>query len=211
MRPKQRRVKLMIFEVWNASRAVALAGLVVIGFLAAPVLPARAQVGVGTSTADDDSTPGTKAYKLDSGDKVKVTVYGEDDLSGEFSVDGSGNVRLPLIGQVHAAGLTLHDFESAIEARLSKGYLLNPKVSAEVTNYRPFTILGEVNKPGEYPFENDMTVLNAVALGGGYTYRADQTTVYVRHKGSLKEESAPADDRTRIYPGDTIRVDEKIF
>ena len=155
--------------------------------------------------------PGTLAYRLDTGDKVKVIVYGEDDLSGEFDVDGSGNVRLPLIGQVHAAGLTLKDFESAVEAKLAAGYLVNPKVSAEVTNYRPFTILGEVNKPGEYPYENGMTVLNAVALGGGYTYRADKDSVYIRRKGSQTEVRLPADDRTSVYPGDTVRVDERIF
>lgn len=150
-------------------------------------------------------------YHLDTGDQVKMTVYGEDDLSGTYQVDGNGNVQLPLIGQIHAAGLSIPDFQSAVEAKLSQGYLVNPRVSAEVANYRPFTILGEVNKPGEYPYENGMNVLNAVALAGGYTYRADQDTVYIRRKGSSKEDEVPADDKTLVNPGDTVRVTERIF
>jgi protein involved in polysaccharide export with SLBB domain len=151
------------------------------------------------------------AYRLDTGDKVQVTVYGEDDLSGQFDVDGSGNVRLPLIGQVHAAGLTLHQLELAVTAKLKAGYLINPKVSAEVAVYRPFTILGEVNKPGEYPYESGMNVLNAVALGGGYTYRADKDDVYIRRKDSMQEVELPATVNTLVFPGDTVRVDERIF
>jgi polysaccharide export outer membrane protein len=150
-------------------------------------------------------------YRLDSGDKVQVTVYGEPDLSGPYDVDGSGYIRLPLVGQIQAAGLTLKEFEAAAEAKLSVKYLVNPKVSAEVTNYRPFSILGEVNKPGEYPYEDGMTALNAVALGGGFTYRADQDYVYVRRKGSGVEEKMPANEKTLVFPGDTVRVDERIF
>jgi protein involved in polysaccharide export with SLBB domain len=200
----------MMQAIWNVTKAGAIVALIAAGFLtfAANALPAHAADTVGNS---DNAMPGTLAYRLDTGDKVKVTVYGEDDLSGEFDVDGSGNVRLPLIGQVHAAGLSLKDFETAVEAKLAAGYLVNPKVSCEVTNYRPFTILGEVNKPGEYPYENGMTVLNAVALGGGYTYRADKDEVYIRRKGSQTEVKLPADDRTSVYPGDTVRVDERIF
>jgi len=150
-------------------------------------------------------------YRLDSGDKVQVTVYGEPDLSGPYDVDGSGFIRLPLVGQIQAAGLTLKEFEAAAEAKLSVKYLVNPKVSAEVTNYRPFSILGEVNKPGEYPYEDGMTALNAVALGGGFTYRADQDYVYLRRKGSAVEEKMPANEKTLVFPGDTVRVDERIF
>ena len=150
-------------------------------------------------------------YRLDTGDQVKMTVYGEDDLSGTYTIDGNGNVQLPLIGQVHAGGLSISDFQSAVEAKLSKGFLVNPRVSAEVANYRPFTILGEVNKPGEYPYENGMSVLNAVALAGGYTYRADEDSVYIRRKGSANEVELPANDKTLVNPGDTVRVTERIF
>lgn len=155
---------------------------------------------------------GSGDYRLDMGDKVKVTVYGEDDLSGEFQIDGAGNVDMPMIREVHAAGMTTKEFAHEVADKLQAGrFLVNPRVSAEVTNYRPFTILGEVNKPGEYPYENGMSVLNAVALAGGWTYRADENTVYVRRKGATQEEPVSADDKTRINPGDTIRVTERIF
>ncbi|MEJ0027279.1 MAG: polysaccharide biosynthesis/export family protein [Rhizomicrobium sp.] len=150
-------------------------------------------------------------YRLGTGDKVKVTVYGEDDLSGEFFVDGSGQVQLPLVGQVKAAGLTIHEFVSEVQTMLSSKYLRDPKVSAQIENYRPFYIIGEVNKPGEYPYENSLNILGAVALAGGYTYRADDTDVYIRRNGMMKEEMFPANASTRIYPGDIVRIGERIF
>lgn len=155
---------------------------------------------------------GPQSYHLDVGDKVKVTVYGEDDLSGEFQVDGVGNIGMPMIGPVHAAGLTTEDFTQAVQQRLVKGgFLVNPRVSAEVTNYRPFTIIGEVNKPGEYPYENGMTVINAVALAGGWTYRAEQNTVFIQHKGSDRKDAVAGSDKTIVRPGDTIIVTERVF
>lgn len=153
----------------------------------------------------------SEAYRLGTGDKLRVTVYGEPDLSGEFEVDSSGDVRLPLIGQVHAGGETVHGFEQHVATKLAAGYLRNPQVSAEVTAYRPFFIIGEVNKPGQYPYVNDMNVVTAVALAGGFTYRADESDVYIRRDGSTKEVEEPADETTKIHPGDIIRVDERFF
>jgi polysaccharide export outer membrane protein len=150
-------------------------------------------------------------YRLGSGDKLRVTVYGEEDLSGEFEVDGSGTVRMPLVGQVPAAGLTLRQFESGVADKLAQGYLKSPRVSAEVVNYRPFFILGEVNKPGEYPYVNGMNVVTAVAVAGGFTYRADEDDVYVRRGGQTDEQELPADANTKVYPGDIIRVTERFF
>lgn len=150
-------------------------------------------------------------YKLGTGDKVRVNVFGEDDLSGEFDVDGSGFVRLPLVGQVKAAGLSVRDFEGAVTEKLKAGYLKNPRVSIEITNYRPFYIIGEVNKPGEYPYVNNMSVLNAVALAGGYTYRASESEVYVRRNGGKDEFKEPADGNAKVLPGDIVRVPERLF
>lgn len=150
-------------------------------------------------------------YRLGTGDKLKVTVYGEDDLSGEFLVDGSGQVQLPLVGQVKAATLTIHEFVAEVTKSLQEGYLKDPKVSVEVLNYRPFYIIGEVNKPGEYPFESGLNVLGAIALAGGYTYRANDNDVYVRRAGSDKEERLTAGSATKVYPGDIIRVAERLF
>jgi protein involved in polysaccharide export with SLBB domain len=150
-------------------------------------------------------------YRLGISDKLKITVYGEDDLSGEFVVDSTGQIQLPLVGQVKAANLTLHEFKAEVVAALSDGYLKDPKVSVEVLNYRPFYIMGEVNKPGEYPYENGLTVLSAIALAGGYTYRANDDKVYVRHNGESQEHTMPADSKTKILPGDIVRVPERIF
>lgn len=150
-------------------------------------------------------------YHLGAGDKLRVNIYGEEDLSGEFLVNGSGQVQLPLVGQVKAAGLTLHEFVGEVRTVLSDGYLKDPKVSVEVENFRPFYILGEVNKPGEYPYENGLTVQGAVALAGGYTYRAEDDEVYVRHSGGTVEEKLPANTTTKIAPGDIVRVRERLF
>jgi polysaccharide export outer membrane protein len=150
-------------------------------------------------------------YRLGTGDKLKVNVYGEDDLSGEFIVDGSGQVQLPLVGQIKAASLTVHEFVEEVQKILGEKYLRDPKVSVQIENYRPFYIMGEVNKPGEYPYENGLNVLGAVALAGGYTYRANDSDVYIRHNGSAAEVVSPASAQTRINPGDIVRVPERLF
>lgn len=158
------------------------------------------------------SGPQDESYKLGPGDKLKLIVYGENDLGGEYLVDGAGQVQLPLLGQIRAAGLSVHDFEVAVGGKfVSEGYLKDPRVSVEVENYRPFYIIGEVKSPGQYPYVNGMNALNAVALAGGYTYRADDRDVYIRRNGSAKEQEEPADQTTKIKPGDIIRVDERIF
>lgn len=150
-------------------------------------------------------------YHLGTGDKLRVIVYGEDDLGGAYDIDSSGMVRLPLVGQVQAAGLSVRQFEQEVKAKLDQGYLKDARVSVEVTNYRPFYILGEVNKPGEYAYVNGMSVLTAVALAGGYTYRANESEVYLRRNGGGDEQSVPADPTTKINPGDIVRVPERFF
>jgi protein involved in polysaccharide export with SLBB domain len=150
-------------------------------------------------------------YRLGAGDKMKITVYDEPDLTGEFLVDGSGEVQFPLIGQVHAAGLTVHEFVSSLAGTLAAKYLRDPKVNVEIKNYRPFYIIGEVNKPGEYPFESGLNALDAVALAGGYTYRANHSDVYIRRYGSSDEKAEGFTSETKIYPGDVVRIPERIF
>ena len=146
-------------------------------------------------------------YRLGPGDKLRVTVFNEGDLSGEFAIDGQGFVRLPLIGQVQAAGLTTFGLESRIAGGfVNGGYLISPRVSVEIMSYRPFYIIGEVSKPGEYAYVNAMTAPNAIALAGGYTDRATESTIWVRHEGETSEREVAADETTRILPGDVIRV-----
>jgi polysaccharide export outer membrane protein len=150
-------------------------------------------------------------YRLGSGDKVRVTVFGHEDLSGEFDVDGSGNVSLPLIQTLKAQGLTVSELQQAVADRLQPDYLLNPKVSVEVLNYRPFYIYGEVNEPGSYPYVNGMTVINAVALAKGYTYRARQSSVRIIRADDTTRTPKSVSPDTPVLPGDVIEVPERYF
>jgi len=150
-------------------------------------------------------------YVLGPGDKLRLTVFGETDLSGEFTIDGSGFVRLPLIGQVRAAGATSPQLEAAIGSALSQGYLKSPRVSVEVSTYRPFYIIGAVNRPGQYPYIDHMNALNAIALAGGFTQGAVESVVFVRREGSNQEVEMTADRTTAIHPGDVVKVHTTIF
>lgn len=153
----------------------------------------------------------TSNYRLGPGDKLRVIVFGENDLGGDYEVDGSGDIRMPLIGQVHAQGDSAQKLGGVIADMLRQGYLKDPHVSVEVTTYRPFYIIGAVNKPGEYPYVNNMNALNAVALAGGFTLQAKDSVVYVRHEGSTVEHRMPVDESTIIRPGDVVRVDTTLF
>jgi polysaccharide biosynthesis/export protein len=146
-------------------------------------------------------------YRLGTGDKLRLTVFNEPDLSGDFEIDSQGYVRLPLVGQVAAAGLTTYGLENCVAAAfIGGGYLVNPRVVVEVTTYRPFYIIGEVAKPGEYAYVNAMTAPNAIALAGGYTDRAIESEIWLRHQGERTEHEVPADQSTKIRPGDVVRV-----
>jgi protein involved in polysaccharide export with SLBB domain len=150
-------------------------------------------------------------YHLGAGDKLRIIVFGEESLTGEFFVSGGGKIAFPLIGDVEAVGLTIPELQAAIGAKLSDGYLKQPRVSAEVLNYRPFYILGEVMKPGEYPYTNGLTVLNAVATASGFTYRADTHKVFIKRAATSGEQQFPLTPATPVLPGDTIRIGERFF
>jgi polysaccharide export outer membrane protein len=169
--------------------------------------PQQAPVHLAAVQQPQDVTSNnTDDYKLGTGDKVRITVFGEDDLSGEFQVDSTGYLRLPMIGQVRAAGDTAHALEDQLTATYSQGYLLEPRVNVEVTTYRPFYIIGEVNKPGEYAYVNGMNVLNAVALAGGFTQKATEGHVYLRKANTNQEIRVAADQTITVMPGDIVRV-----
>jgi protein involved in polysaccharide export with SLBB domain len=156
-------------------------------------------------------TMGQTDYVLGSGDKLKVTVFGNEDLSGETEVDPSGQVTLPLIQQVPAAGKTVPQLEAEIRHRLSPDFVKNPRLSIEVLNYRPFYIIGEVKNPGSYPYVAGMTVVNAIALAGGFTYRANKDEVQILHAADSAHKPAPAARNEIVLPGDVIEVKERLF
>lgn len=150
-------------------------------------------------------------YKLGTGDEVKVTVFGEPDLSGTFVVDGQGTITMSLIGQVEVVNLSVTEASRTLETRLKDGWLRDPKVAAELVKGRPYYILGEVNKPGEYPFVSGLTVMNAIASAGDFTYRADKFRILVKSSDSPNEREVELTPTTAVRPGDTIRIRERFF
>ena len=183
--------------------------------LLALVLAACGSTGGQTAGAreaqPDAQTQTMSAYTLGSSDRLRVTVFGHPDLSGEFEVDGTGSISLPLVGQQEAEGLATSELEQSIATTLANGYILNPRVSVEVINYRPFYILGEVGQPGEYPYTNGLTVQNAVAAAGGFSYRANKRIVYIKSMDSDREIAYDLTPATVVKPGDTLRIGERIF
>lgn len=174
-------------------------------------LPPPSVAPAAFSPGERVEVTGDRDYQLGPGDKVHITVYGESDLSGDFEISGSGQLAFPLIGDVRAAGLTAPALGEALAAQLAGRYLKDPRVAIEITTYRPFYIVGEVNKPGQYPYVNGMTAMNAIALAGGFTPRATESYVYVRHEGETRETQLAADEPVAIRPGDVVRVSESGF
>ncbi len=165
----------------------------------------------GAAWAAAEAGSDASAYRLGSGDKIRVTVFGEEDLSGTFVVDGRGHIAMPLIGEVVLGQLPLREAEKRIETKLLDGFLQEPRVSIEVLNYRPFYILGEVKQPGSYSFVNGMTILNAVALAGGFTYRANEGEMVITRADDPAKKEQPAGPNTHVFPGDMIRIKERFF
>ncbi len=184
---------------------IMLCASIMLGSTASLAEPAKAAAPTAQATAPDND------YRLGPADKLHMIVFGETDLTGDYTISSSGKLALPLIGEVGALGLTLSELQSAIAAKYSQGYLNDPHVSLEVLTYRPFYILGEVNKPGEYPYTAGLTVMRAVATAAGYTYRANKHRVFIKHVSDAKEKPYSVDSATLVSPGDVIRVGERFF
>jgi protein involved in polysaccharide export with SLBB domain len=182
--------------------------------LAACGATSNPELAMPTSSANDKSFAAATAglgseLRLEAGDKIHVTVYGEKDLTGDYQVNTGGYVALPLAGSVKAAGLTPPQLERALEVRFKS--LRNPKVTVEVLTFRPFFVLGEVQKPGEYPYRAGLNVLSAIAIAGGATYRASTREVLVQRAGTSTLQKFPQSPTVFIMPGDLVRVPESIF
>ena len=155
--------------------------------------------------------PPQPAYTLDSGDRLRVVVFGQDGLTNSYVVDASGQIAMPLIGIVPARGLTTDQLSERIGGMLRQGFIREPHVAVEVEAYRPFFILGEVTQPGQYPYVANMTVETAVAIAGGFGPRAfRQSVVLIRnYNGQQIRIDVPLGYQLR--PGDTINVQERWF
>lgn len=150
-------------------------------------------------------------YALDSGDRLRIAVFGQDGMTNSYAVDAAGNVNVALIGAVRARGLTTQMLARDIAGRLRQGYVREPHVTVEVEAYRPFYILGEVNAPGQYPYQPNMTVETAIAIAGGYSPRADRrSATLARSVGGLAmRQRVPGG--FPLQPGDTVNVPERWF
>jgi len=166
---------------------------------------------VGFAAVPDAFAQQQSEYRTGSGDKLRITVFGHDDLSGDFLVDGSGYIALPLIGKIKAGDSTSREIELAIVNKLKPDFLKNPRVGVEILNYRPFYILGEVKNPGSYPYVDGMKVINAIALSGGYTYRGRENKLLIIRAKDPERKKQPADHDTIVLPGDVIEVPERFF
>ena len=163
------------------------------------------QMAQAAGTSDD-----TSAYRLGSGDKLRVVVFNEEQLTGEVTVDPTGVISLPLVGVVRARGQTAEQLARAVADRLRGTYLRDPNVSIQVVQTRPFYVIGEVAKPGEYPFRPGLTVQAAVAISGGFTFRAQTRRVFISRENAGPE--VGVDSATFVLaPGDVLRVGERLF
>ena len=155
---------------------------------------------------------GRTAYRVGSGDVLRVIVFGDPRLNGEFRVNDDGTIALPLAGALQAAGKTVRELEQTISGALqTQGVLRNPQVAVEVVTFRPFFILGEVERPGQYGFQPGMTVLTAVAIGGGFTYRAQRDYFSITRVTDGEAREGKAQRQSFVQPGDVITVFERRF
>jgi polysaccharide export outer membrane protein len=151
------------------------------------------------------------SYAIRPSDQLKIQVYDDQNITGEYQVDSGGYISMPLAGRIKASGLTPAQLERAIKAKLTNGVLTNPDVAVQVLTYGPIYVHGEVKRGGEFPYRPGLTVMDAVALAGGYTYRADESAAFVTRAGSQVERGHALDHSVRIYPGDNIRIPERFF
>jgi len=153
----------------------------------------------------------TGPAKLQPGDKITVYVYGEDKLSGEYQLNQSGQISLPLAGTIEAKGLTQSELEQELAKKFRSEYLKHPKVTVTIASLQPYYVMGEVEKPGEFAYKSGLNVLTALAIAGGPTYRASRSTVQIQRRGETSMREYPISASVPILPGDVVKVPERYF
>ena len=197
------RVGMRYAMNWVFACSVALAvAFLVSGCTATSLSEAEQQSWAAAATA---------APQLQPGDKIRINVFGEDKLSGDYEIDQSGQISLPLAGTVAAVGLTQTELEQALAKKFRSEYLKNPKVTVTIATLKPFYMMGEVEKPGEYAYKSGLNVLTALAIAGGPTYRASRNTVEIQRRGETSMREYPISSSVPILPGDVIRVPQRYF
>jgi polysaccharide biosynthesis/export protein len=180
----------------------------IIYIVLAVLMPLSGCHSLGSDLPELPKMPEMRAYRLGPGDQVALKVLGANELDGNYTIQDDGTIRILMIGTVPAAGATSDALEQRIADKLKTGgFIKQPRVSVEITKYRPFYILGEVSRPGSYPYASGMLVLSAIADAQGYTYRANEEYVIIIRNGQRSR----ADVFTSILPDDIIRVPERYF
>jgi polysaccharide export outer membrane protein len=196
----------------RGQRMSGLSQLIRVALLWLSLLPALAACGTPADGLSPIPDPPSTDYLLGPADQVRIITFGGEQLTGEFRVNPSGEIALPLLGNVRAAGLTSKQLEAAVVAALKRSQLYkDPSVSVEVIAYRPIFILGEVTKPGQYAYQPGMTVVTAVAVAGGYTYRAMQDVASIVRTVHGRAVEGRAARQTYVEPGDVITIYERHF
>jgi polysaccharide export outer membrane protein len=157
-----------------------------------------------------DNLQQDRVFRLGVGDKLKITVFGEDNLSTQVEVNSSGAIAMPLIGEVPAKGKSVGELKDQLGKRLAEGYLKNPRINVEVLNFRPIYVHGEVKSGGEFAFKNGLTFRDAVAMAGGHTYRAQTSYLFLVREGG-DEQRLQLPTTLPVLPGDNIRIPERFF
>jgi polysaccharide export outer membrane protein len=167
---------------------------------------------VEIGTAPSSLSGANVASRLQPGEKIRVTVYGEEALTGDYDINPAGYVAMPLIGTVRAAGHSQSEFGKDLADQYRRGgFLQDPHITVAVVQFKPFYVLGEATNPGEYPFRTGLNVHTAVAMAGGFTYRASRSYVLIRHTGDEVWKEYSLAEPVPIAPGDLIRVPERYF
>lgn len=170
----------------------------------APAGPSASGASVGNNVDLE------RDYVLGHNDRVEVRVFGQEELTGEYRIDANGQLSMPLLGNVDAQGKTVSELGQEIKTQLQNGYLRDPQVTVQVTQYRPFFIVGGVNAPGSYEYMAGMTVLQAIAMAGGYSDTAFPDSPVIVTRGSTDDRRrGSGTTSTRVFPGDTIEVPQR--
>jgi len=172
---------------------------------------ATASCGGSAAVEGPSITAGAPIYRLAADDKVRVNVYGEEGLTGTYVIGSNGDLSYPLLGAVKAAGLSVPELQAVLTGRLRREFVKDAKVSVDITEYRPFFVLGEVSRSGQYPYRVGLTVNAAVATAGGFSYRANRKVVAIQHLNQPGEVRYRLDPSLQVLPGDTVRVLERFF
>jgi len=187
------------------------AGSAIRGFRAALAALMFALAGCAAAPVTEEPTPPLTAYRIGAGDKVRIAVLEMQDMTIETEVSHDGTIELPLVGALAIAGRTAPEVRTALSERLARDFIKDPKVNVEVTKYRAFYVLGQVNRPGGYPFEPELDIRKAVAIAGGFNRRADTDAAFLVRDVDGRNDRRLVGLGTRVFPGDVIEVDRRLF